>query len=275
WQQLGEIIQTWKGDLPYSQPAVDGLFRRFGPSFKLGAEMLYPPYRRCPVDGYKLSNKIPVYVKIYTLRRGIIPAYQVSLYCKGKPDSNPVNARPVTTTATVYKTQKPPTPFERAFFEPALCQLFTDQMCHAHTSATMISRIYNLNLAFLSNYDPEDIPGQLSNEGVWDAFFMHALLRRYKALNANLQLPHKGEQSQRLNCALDVANSAMAGTGQPEYAHACKQCFKITYDGQGKPNGYMNAGTMDGVTLGHPCCRVQYCKRPLHSMKDWFCPEHQ
>lgn len=32
---------------------------------------------------------------------------------------------------------------------------------------------------------------------------------------------------------------------------------------------------MDGITIGHPCCAVHNCRRPLLSKRQHFCPEHQ
>jgi hypothetical protein len=36
----------------------------------------------------------------------------------------------------------------------------------------------------------------------------------------------------------------------------------------------MTAGVIDGVTVGHPCCRVHNCKNTLKHHHHRFCPEH-
>jgi len=48
--------------------------------------MLYPPYYCCPAascSGRKLDNPVRAACRIYTLHRGVLPAYEVSLYCRG------------------------------------------------------------------------------------------------------------------------------------------------------------------------------------------------
>lgn len=81
----------------------------------------------------------------------------------------------------------------------------------------------------------------------------------------------------------------MAGTGQPAYHHACKKCLHI-YSKDGilstslvpssacailmRHSEYITAVIMDGVTLGHCCCRVKDCQVHLVKIKDRFCPHH-
>ena len=132
---------------------------------------------------------------------------------------------------------------------------------------------------------------ELAQSTVMDGFFMHALLRRSKRYGQPLSLLHNCLQDQRFNSALEHYNRLMAGTGQPQYAHACHDCLKIFKDEQGNLServflypytlliflnlGSIRAGTTDGVTLGHPCCEKTNCQIPLASMKDRFCPVHQ
>ena len=38
---------------------------------------------------------------------------------------------------------------------------------------------------------------------------------------------HNIEQERRLDSAMEEYNQLMAGTGQPQYTHACHDCLKI------------------------------------------------
>ena len=53
----------------------------------LGAEMLYPPHRRCirsQCEGAKLGDAVRAACRIYMLHRGVLPAYEISIYCRSK-----------------------------------------------------------------------------------------------------------------------------------------------------------------------------------------------
>ena len=88
-------------------------------------------------------------------------------------------------------------------------------------SGDAISRTYNLALT-----DP-DPKNPLTSDVVWSAFYLHALLRDKEQRQEQLQVPHRGHQSQRFNQALAERNARMAGTGQPQWAHACDDCEKV------------------------------------------------
>ena len=53
----------------------------------------------------------------------------------------------------------------------------------------------------------------------------------------NLQLPHHGNNRDRLTLALDQRNQAMAGTGYAQWAHACDDCEKLIPPAPGSPEG--------------------------------------
>ena len=69
---------------------------------------------------------------------------------------------------------------------------------------------------------------------ILDSFFMFGLLRRSRRYGLALVLPHSGPQEHRFDSTLDFYNTVMAGTGQPQYLHACLDCLKFSYhpDGQ-------------------------------------------
>ena len=93
-------------------------------------------------------------------------------------------------------------------------------------------KIYNFS--HKSGYDRT---AKLSSEAVWNAFYIHALLLHHRRQHSVLELPHHGEQADRLTAALNARNEQMVGIGQPHWAHACDECEKFvvqeTDEGEG------------------------------------------
>ncbi|KAJ7223482.1 hypothetical protein GGX14DRAFT_351911 [Mycena pura] len=247
--------------------------------------MLYPPYRRCirsECAGTKLGNPQQAFCRLYTLRRGILPAYEVSLYC----------AKCNTRYHYAYSVQKPASqnavreyyedclPYiqaqESSFLENKLCEYFEYYMCLSHTSTANLARMYNSNLGqtdVMMSPHSALLP-EIAQNTIMDGFFMHALLRRFSWLHTPLTLPHNISHDHRFDSAMDQCNQAMAGTGQPQYFHACHDCMKFFRREDGSLY-YVRGGTTDGVTLGHPCCSQTNCQNRLASAKDRFCPAHK
>lgn len=68
-----------------------------------------------------------------------------------------------------------------------------------------------------------------------NGFFLYSLLLDKTEQGGILILPHdEASQSYRLQPALAERNSAMEGTGQECYAHACDLCFVIVKNEQGQ-----------------------------------------
>lgn len=110
----------------------------------------------------------------------------------------------------------------------SLCTYLTS-IFFTSTSAEAATRIYNLALRIETN------PTYLRSQNVWDAFFLHSLLRDSDTQNTSLKLPHHGTNNERFNAALDIRNTRMAGTGQELWAHACDLCMKQVVDNHGVP----------------------------------------
>ena len=81
-------------------------------------------------------------------------------------------------------------------------------------------------------------------EVAWNAFYLHALLvhkgripllPQQSSTIDHLELPHHGDNRDRLLNALEDRNQIMAGTGQEQWAHACDDCEKITRPTEGSP----------------------------------------
>lgn len=66
----------------------------------------------------------------------------------------------------------------------------------------------------------------------------------------------------------------MAGTGQSEWNHSCNLCTKHTWNEAGHLISVIHSVIVDGVSLGHPCCGIQDCKKALAMSKHRYCPEH-
>ncbi|PBK83279.1 hypothetical protein ARMGADRAFT_945016, partial [Armillaria gallica] len=118
----------------------------------------------------------------------------------------------------------------------------------------------------------------LDMQTVYEAFFLHAVLLDAYNRHEPLELPHAGPQRDHLVAALDSRNKRMIGTGQEFWAHRCKKCMHLIQGPDGKIYA-VDAGVMDGTTMGHTCCSVDasevgICRIDLLTPKDRFCPQH-
>ncbi|KAJ7066139.1 hypothetical protein C8F01DRAFT_1019366 [Mycena amicta] len=246
--------------------------------------MLYPPYQNCPdprCASARLTHPVKAFCRLYTLRRGVLPAYQVSLYCRlcstryyyaySVSNASDASAERLyhKDTPTYIQAQ------DTSFLEDCLCEYFELQICLSHTSTTNLARLYNSNLGQTNVMSSNSaLLTEILPSAILDGFFMHALFRRCRRYNHALVLPHNGLQEHRFDTALDLYNTLMAGNGQPQYMHACHDCLKFSYSMDGELT-FIRAGTTDGVTLGHPCCAEANCQVRLRSMKDHYCFEHR
>ncbi|TFK82744.1 hypothetical protein K466DRAFT_499739, partial [Polyporus arcularius HHB13444] len=115
----------------------------------------------------------------------------------------------------------------------------------------------------------------LVSDNIWHAFYLHALMLDHDRRDMPLHLPHHGPQAERLRDAMAARNIRMAGTGQPQWAHACDECERIVPSPDpSQPPVRINACVMDGVTIGHPRCHVDHCVARLRSPRDRFCEVH-
>lgn len=135
---------------------------------------------------------------------------------------------------------------------------------------------------------------KLTAELVYEAFFLHGLILDAYNRGVSLTLPNGSEQRDRLDRALEERNKRMVGTGQEFWAHRCQVCMQLFQGADGKICGSSteawkryfllmtpicvdaaDAGTMDGVTMGFPCCSVEgICCIDLKTPKERFCPIH-
>ncbi|KAF8582316.1 hypothetical protein K439DRAFT_1647640 [Ramaria rubella] len=111
-------------------------------------------------------------------------------------------------------------------------------------------------------------------------FFIEGALCEHFIMQMNLacttlSVMHKAKtQAMHWREAIEAWNAAMAGTGQPEWNHACNLCTKHILDQNSEIVGVYHAVVTDGISLGHPCCGVHNCKEPLSSNLDRYCQNH-
>ena len=75
----------------------------------------------------------------------------------------------------------------------------------------------------------------MSDETVWDAFFLHGLLLDSLEHQVALELLHNGkDQFTRIEAALECCNLQMVGPGQEYWNHTCNQCCEISTDEKGE-----------------------------------------
>ncbi|KAJ7612384.1 hypothetical protein DFH06DRAFT_1345128 [Mycena polygramma] len=231
WHAFADLAEA--SHLAVQPVSLDDAFRIHARPYKIGAEPLLPPISSCLFcPSSPLKEPIIVEGRLFTLRRGVLPIFSKSLYCRGchtryynnyfVRDAKQPNAR------REYYSKDPPLLLhvhESTYVDTELCRYFSIQMSQS-----------------------QDLP-------VLDAFLLHSILRDKNSRQEILSLPHGGPQNHRYNEALAERNYRMAGTGQPMWAHACHRCVKI-YQGEDGNWYRVTAGVHDGVTLFVRCCGI-------------------
>ncbi|KAJ7578705.1 hypothetical protein C8J56DRAFT_1060151 [Mycena floridula] len=320
WLGFKDLIPGLDG---FNQTDQDDAFRLHGPTAGVGAEFLQPPITSCSDPkcnryGKALGERRVVESVLYTLRRGVLPVFSHSLYCRGcftryYLNYSVTNADDPQAQRVYYKTGTIPRFLhvtEKSFVEAELAVFFETQMAFqqygktlsgrffisqlsSSASADSIARTYNAclgtNAANLPN--PSSLQGLLPYETVYDAFFLHALLRDGIRNDLQLWVPHGGLQYNRWDQVLLQRNLRMAGTGQEVWGHACKKCMRVEKDENGNlgkkfqnvsscslifKSVYLSAAVIDGVKLGHTRCSFRpVCFNMLARSKDRFCELHR
>ncbi|KAI0740894.1 hypothetical protein C8Q76DRAFT_607919 [Earliella scabrosa] len=246
-----------------------------------GVEVVMPPVRTCiangcPDQGKALGAQRNVFLgQLYTMRRGVVPVQIVTLSCRVcsttyRPNYFIVSPSKQDATRTYYGGMPDAIKAtESSFVDQDFARWTRAMMAFSHASGETIARVYNASLT------PKEFPHPLAGRTVWHSFYIHALLLDCLRRQRPLLLPHHGPQASRYEAALDDRNAAMVGTGQPMWAHACKECEKlIPPGGDHEPYTRLSACVMDGISIGHARCNVDHCVERLRSPRDRFCPLH-
>ncbi|KAI0310124.1 hypothetical protein OF83DRAFT_1071058, partial [Amylostereum chailletii] len=223
----------------------------------------------------------------YTRDRGSRAAYTTSLLCTGCDIRYHPNYYVVDKVRCYYGGVPERIHFEQhAFIETELCELFTMCMLFAWVSGQNCAKIYNAALSKTKHAQPDNWPNTFtfSSEQAWRVFALNALLREHAERGSCLTLSDKGHQEPRLQEAMEARNVRMIEVGQPHKMHACLTCI---WDSVRRcltllpipTNSTMAVGSIravvtDGVSIGHPCCAMHNCTKPLITNRHHFCADH-
>ncbi|EIN11940.1 hypothetical protein PUNSTDRAFT_62687, partial [Punctularia strigosozonata HHB-11173 SS5] len=217
---------------------------------------------------------------------GPIPAWTTSLYCRACSTRFHPNyyVHDTATIRTYYSSDVPDVLHvaQYTFLDRRLCELFTNQMVFAWTSATNCARVYNATMAqeieLLNSFllDDRSFTIELDTERVLASFLLYSLSNDFEDRNDILELPQNITGTlERLQCAIRERNVRMAGPGQEHWTHLCDICSWHTTNEDGQ-DCIVRSVVTDGLTIGHPCCAVHNCQQPLPSAKGTrYCTTHQ
>ncbi|KAF8236141.1 hypothetical protein L208DRAFT_1253191, partial [Tricholoma matsutake] len=155
---------------------------------------------------------------------------------------------------------------EHTFVDAKLCEFFTHLSLFAWVSAQNNANVFNHTLLDTSSGSTGD--KTITSEQVSRAFVVNALLWESAENAAPLIVPDIGDNDERMKQAMELRNKRMIDEGQPHLMHACKVCEKFL-------PGSFRAVTMDGTSIGCPCCNVHNCTQPLLKHCAHFCAGHE
>ncbi|KAF7290736.1 hypothetical protein MIND_01314300 [Mycena indigotica] len=267
WLAYKEEIWGWPASEPTDEE--EKLFHEHGWKRGLTSLVLYPPTHFCdnPACGRQspLKKATSRQVVVYTLARGVLPAYEIKLYCPNCfttyfPDFSVLKG-----IRTYYAIDEIPGYIQvgaHQFIEKRLVTLWITMMLVAWVSGTNCSRIYDLALSQVDNELFEAGGWQfgcvLTTNHIWDAFTLYTLLDYHRRRNTRLVLPHTGLQKDRMTMAMEARNEEVIQRG-----------FEETLGHED-----IQVVVTDGLAIGHPRCREPHCTIPLNSNQDRFCPTH-
>ncbi|KAJ7275993.1 hypothetical protein C8J57DRAFT_1061935 [Mycena rebaudengoi] len=173
-------------------------------------------------------------ISVFTIDFGAVPGYSTSCYCRNchRRHYPSFYVHDSATTRTYYVSDLISEfihTAEHFYLAVNLCELFSNMMATAWTSATNCAHIYNTSISnnSLRSSLPTDwqTSFDLDVEDVWNGFFSYALLLDHYERKEPLKVQHNASsQPERLRPALEARNIRMAGTGQEEWNHACEAC---------------------------------------------------
>ncbi|KAJ7886648.1 hypothetical protein B0H13DRAFT_1889165 [Mycena leptocephala] len=212
WNAFADLIEMSYHDS--SQPSVDDVFRIHALPYKIG---LAQP----------LGEESAVEARLYTLRRGVLPVFSKSLYCRSLLNGTACNTRYYNnyfvqnaskedSRRQYYSAELPALIHvtETSYVEQDLCKYFRVQMALSHNTCQGISRVYNQALGNSELPNSSRLSHELTGELVLEAFILHALLQDQRKHGDILSLPHRAYQEHRFDQAMADRNLRMAGDGQ-------------------------------------------------------------
>ncbi|KIJ07033.1 hypothetical protein PAXINDRAFT_121288 [Paxillus involutus ATCC 200175] len=267
---------------------------------------LYPPTRVClspDCPNFRSNNDVstlsdPVTHKAtrFTLRAGVLPIHTTSTYCRKclRRYHHNYIVQKSSSSRTYYCGVLDVIQVATHFFiDTAVLELFANAKVFGWLSSMNCARIYNTALGNIDAYIVNNRLAfgavvhqygekvelwpcslQMRDEDVLNGFFIYSLLLDKAERQSQLVLSHDSQHRVRIDAALIPRNKEMEGIGQEAYPHACDKCFVVVEDNSGCKMK-IQVAVCDGNTIGHPCCAVHDCKKPLDSHRLRFCSDHQ
>ncbi|KAJ7216341.1 hypothetical protein GGX14DRAFT_391184 [Mycena pura] len=280
WKKMKKDI--WKLPIPTLSEEEEELFRKYGWRRGITSFSLYPPSHYCENPACcrlkPLKKATTRQVIVYTLAKGVIPTYEIQLYC---PDCNTTYFPDfsVCAGARTYYGGIPPIMQVGAhqFVERKLVGMWISLMLVAWVSATNCSRSYDMSLSEQDLRNFSDGGWQfgciLTTDHVWDAFILLTLLDHNERQGTCLIIPHTGEQKTRFTAAMKARNDEVVKRGQDVVGHCCDKCLRVWRE-EGGAERHIQPVVCDGLSMGHVRCQVAHCTTELASNRDRFCPDH-
>ncbi|KAJ3839074.1 hypothetical protein F5878DRAFT_536306 [Lentinula raphanica] len=285
WTILRHYI--WQLKEAYINPSERVLFNEHGArtarkEHKLAYFMFYPPYTRCPCCNRILNRISRVAVTFFT-KDGPFPAYSTSLRCNQESCETRYYLNycvKIKTHIREYYDEPVPDVIhleDHSFIQVALSELFTSCTLFAWVSSQNCALIYNHALSAYGQQEVHESKYTLTSTQVWRSFVLVSLLKDWKDRGQTLVMREDVELNSRLKELMCQRNERIITEGQSERLHACNTCEKlIPTDIEGSYKGLrsLRAVVTDGVTLGHPCCKVHNCSEPLQNNRHHWCKTH-
>ncbi|KAJ7033257.1 hypothetical protein C8F04DRAFT_1210932 [Mycena alexandri] len=215
------------------------LFQEHGWELGITSLVMHPPSDFCtnPKCGRHkpLKKSEALQIVVYTLASGVVPAWEVHLYC---PDCN----------TTYYPNYSYIAIGAHQYAERRLIASWTSFMLVAAVSATNCAHTYDMALSGQEEHD--------FAAGGWQF------------------VPHTGEQKDRFTAAMTARNEEVIRMGQDHVVgHCCNKCMRELTRPDGTPYD-VQALLSDGLAMGHVRCQVPHCTKFHNSNRDRFCPTH-
>ncbi|KAJ3825170.1 hypothetical protein F5880DRAFT_1478758 [Lentinula raphanica] len=269
WSILRHHI--WQLNEVYINPTERILFDEHGSrtarkEHKIAYFMFYPPYTRCPCCNHLLNRISRVTVTFFT-KDGPFPAYSTSLRCNKESCETRYYLNycvKIKTHIRQYYDEPVPEVIhleDHSFIQVALSELFTSCTLFAWVSSQNCASIYNHTLSSYSHKEVHESKFTLTSTQVWRSFVLVSLLKDWRDRGQTLIMREDAELNLRLQELMCQRNERIIVEGQRERLHACNTCS-------------LRAVVTDGVTLGHPCCKVHNCSEPLQNNRHHWCKTH-
>ncbi|KAJ7104650.1 hypothetical protein C8R44DRAFT_639958 [Mycena epipterygia] len=214
WTRLKDDI--WNLPEPTLSDHEEELFREHGWKRGITSLTMYPPSHHCTNSNcgrHKHLTKAEMrQVVVYTLGNGVVPAWEVQLYCRDCNTMYYPNFSVHRGTRTYYAGI--PRYIQIGGHQYAERKLVGSWICLmlvACVSATNCSRVYDMALSGQEERDFAaggwQFGSQLTTDHVWDAFIILTPLDYHDRRDTCLQVPHTSDQKNRFTAAMTARKS--------------------------------------------------------------------